>query len=72
MKENAPRHLPSNHAPGSKDLNGWVVAGLFMLFLCSLAVYRVASLNSPVQEETTAENHRMPLPAGPRKYDSGQ
>jgi hypothetical protein len=52
-------------AAGKSDLSGWVVAILFMLFIISVAVYRVASVDFPALE-ASAESSGVPLPAGPR------
>jgi hypothetical protein len=62
-KETALQHLA-----GNRDFSGWVVAGLFALFLLSVAVYRVASLNAP-EIEAAADSPSTPLPAGPRRHE---
>lgn len=51
---------------GHSDFSGWVVAALFVLFLLSVVVYRVASLNFPAVETVATDATRVPLPAGPR------
>jgi hypothetical protein len=53
---------------GNRDFSGWVVAALFVLFLLSVAVYRVASLNVP-EVEAAADSPGTPLPAGPRRFE---
>ena len=50
-------------AAGSNDLSGWLVAVLFVLFLISVVVYRVASADLPAME-AAAESPGIPLPAG--------
>jgi hypothetical protein len=50
----------------NKGFSGWVVAVLFVLFLLSVVVYRVASLNFP-EMETAADSPSVPLPAGSHK-----
>jgi hypothetical protein len=52
-----------------KDLGGWFVAALFVVFLLSIVVYRIASWNYPAVE-AVAESPSTPLPAGPRRYDA--
>jgi hypothetical protein len=53
---------------GNRDFSGGVVAVLFVLFLLSIVVYRVASSAFP-EIEAVAESPSQPLPAGPRKAE---
>jgi hypothetical protein len=50
------------------DFSGWVVVVLFVLFVLSIVVYRVASSAFP-EVEAVAESPGTPLPAGPRKTE---
>jgi hypothetical protein len=52
----------------NKDVSGWVVAALFVLFLLSVVVYRIASLNFP-EIEAAADSPGIPLPAGPHQQN---
>jgi len=52
----------------NNDLSGWVVAVLFVLFLLSVVVYRVASTSFP-EIEAAADSGSRPLPAGPHRPD---
>lgn len=54
------------HSAYHKEFNGWFVAGLFVLFLCSMVVYRVASTSFP-EIEAAAESPSTPLPAAPHR-----
>ena len=55
-------------AAGNNDLGGWAVAVLFVLFLISVVVHCVASVDFPAMEaDAAADSRGIPLPAGPHR-----